>query len=171
MEQAPVRFTGSMALLGRFVSAVSQFANSRGVYAGRRSTKIHARVYRWSRGRLGGRMPGHPQGRILLLEHVGAKSGIRRTSPLMYVADGATVAVAASKAGQPEHPGWYHNLLAHPETTIELGGEVRAVRARVADEAERDRLWPRFVAMVPDFEFYQRRAASRTIPVVILEPR
>ncbi|MVU82579.1 nitroreductase family deazaflavin-dependent oxidoreductase [Nocardia sp. ET3-3] len=129
------------------------------------------RVYRWSRGRVGGNFTGYREGKLLLLEHVGARSGVTRTSPLMYVEDGAAVAVAASKAGQPEHPGWYHNLIAHPDTTIQIGGEVRPVRARVANPAERERLWPRFVATVPDFAFYQRHAGTRTIPVVLLEPR
>ncbi|AYF79192.1 nitroreductase family deazaflavin-dependent oxidoreductase [Nocardia yunnanensis] len=129
------------------------------------------RVYRWTRGRLGGRLPGRRAGNILLLEHVGARSGVRRTSPLMYVPDGAAVAVAASKAGQPSHPGWFHNLMANPDTTIQLGARVHPVRARLADPAERDRLWPRFVAAVPDFAFFQEHAGSRTIPVVILEPR
>lgn len=153
------------------VSAGSQFANRRGIYAGRRSTKVHVRVYRWSRGRLGGRLPGRSGGRILLLDHVGARSGVRRTSPLMYVESEGVLAVAASKAGEPEHPAWFHNLRAHSDTVVQLGGVVRPVRARVAAPDERERWWPRFVAAVPDFAFYQERAAGRLIPVVLLEPR
>ncbi len=81
------------------------------------------------------------------------------------------VAVAASKAGQPNHPAWFHNLIACPDTTIQLGPETRPVRARVAGDAERERLWPKLVAVFPDFEFYQRQAGDRTIPVVILDRR
>ncbi|MFE3223877.1 nitroreductase/quinone reductase family protein [Nocardia sp. NPDC059228] len=153
------------------VSALAQFANRRGVYAGRRSTKVHVRVYRWSRGSLGGHLPGRRGARILLLDHVGAKSGVRRTSPVMYVEAGDAVAIAASKAGQPVHPAWFHNLKANPDTVIQIGGQVLPVRARVADPGERDRLWPEFVAAVPDFAFYQQQAGERVIPVVLLETR
>ena len=89
----------------------------------------------------------------------------------MYVEAGAAVAVAASKAGQPNHPAWYHNLLAHPDVTIRLDGEVRAVRARIATGEEYPQLWRSFVAMTPDFEFYREQAGSRVIPIVVLEPR
>ncbi|MBF6425851.1 nitroreductase family deazaflavin-dependent oxidoreductase [Nocardia cyriacigeorgica] len=160
-----------MALWARFVSACTQFTSQRGIYLGRRSTKLHVRAYRWSKGRVGGRLVGCPDARILLLDHVGAKSGVRRTSPLVYIEDGDMVAVAASKAGQPNHPAWFHNLTARPDTTIQLGPETRPVRARVASDAERERLWPKLVAVFPDFEFYQQQAGDRTIPVVILDRR
>ncbi|MBF6516280.1 nitroreductase family deazaflavin-dependent oxidoreductase [Nocardia cyriacigeorgica] len=127
------------------------------------------RAYRWSNGRIGGHLAGCPEARILLLDHVGAKSGVRRTSPLVYVEDGDAVAVAASKAGPPNHPAWFHNLIAGPDTTIRLGPETRRVRARVAGDAERERLWPELVAAFPGFEFYQQQAGDRTIPVVILD--
>ena len=77
----------------------------------------------------------------------------------------------ASKAGQPTNPAWFHNLKANPETTIQIGSEVREVRARVATGEERDRLWARFVALYPGSEFYQRNARGRTIPIVVLDPR
>lgn len=160
-----------MSILARFVSAGAQFANRCGIYAGRRSTKAHVPLYRWSKGRIGGHFPGRRNAHILLLEHVGAKTGVHRTSPLMYIDDGDAVAVAASKAGQPTHPAWFHNVIAQPDTTIQLGAESRRVRARVATDAEREYLWPKFVAAVPDYEFYQRHAGRRTIPIVILEPR
>lgn len=162
---------GDMASLAGIVSATTRFANRRGVYAGRRATKVHVALYRCSGGRIGGRMPGRRHARILLLDHVGAKSGIPRTSPLMYVDAGAAVAIAASKAGQPHHPAWYHNLLAHPDTTIRIGRQVRSVRARVATATEYPDLWREFVAMTPDYEFYRRQAGGRTIPLVVLEPR
>ncbi len=117
---------GDMASLAGIVSATTRFANCRGVYAGRRATKVHVALYRCSGGRIGGRMPGRRHARILLLDHVGAKSGIPRTSPLMYVDAGAAVAIAASKAGQPHHPAWYHNLLAPP--TPRSGSEGKSAR-------------------------------------------
>ncbi len=89
----------------------------------------------------------------------------------MFHRDGENLAIAASKGGQPVHPAWLHNLVAHPDTTIQLGSEVRKVRARVANAVEREQLWPQFVALFPGFDSYQRQAEHRTIPIVVLEPR
>jgi deazaflavin-dependent oxidoreductase (nitroreductase family) len=160
---------GDMPLVARLAASVSQFANKHGVYLGRRSTKIHVALYRRSGGKVGGHFPGLPRARILLLDHTGAKTGARRTSPVMYHEDGGVLAVAASKAGQPTNPAWYHNLQANPDTTIQIGAVVRNVRARVATDEERDRLWPRFVALYPGYDFFQQHAKSRKIPIVLLE--
>ena len=160
-----------MSSLGQLTASSSQFANKRGLYAGRRSTKIHVALYRRSGGKIGGHLPGWPEARILLVNHTGAKSGTKRTSPLMYHEDGDVVAVVASKAGQPTNPAWFHNLKANPDTTIQIGSVVREVRARVATDEERDRLWPKFVASYPGYDFYQTHAKSRKIPIVILDPR
>jgi len=160
-----------MASLGQFTASSSQFANKRGIYAGRRSTKIHVALYRRSGGKIGGHLPGWPDARILMVDHTGAKSGVKRTSPLMYHEDGDAIAVVASKAGQPTNPAWFHNLKANPDTTIQIGSEIREVRARVATDEERDRLWPKFVASYPGYDFYQTHAKSRKIPIVILDPR
>ena len=108
--------------------SASEFANKRGVYLGKRSTKVHVALYRRSNGRLGGHLPGWPAARILLLDHVGARTGRRRTSPLMYHRHADTVAVVASKAGQPTNPAWFHNLRANPDTTIQIGPDVQAGR-------------------------------------------
>lgn len=151
--------------------AIGQFASERGVYLGRRSTRVHTAIYRWTRGKLGSRVPGFPDARIGLVDHVGAKSGVHRTSPLIYLEDGDNVVVVASKAGQPTSPAWFHNLMAHPETKVQVGGAVREVRARVASDEERERLYPKFVAVYPAYDFYERNAAGRRIPVVILERR
>lgn len=159
-----------MGVLGRITVASSQFANKRGLYAGRRSTRIHVALYRRSRGRLGGHLPGLPGARVLLLDHTGAKSGIRRTSPVMYHRDRGLFVVVASKAGQPTNPAWFHNLLANPDTTIQVGSGVHSVHARVASDEERARFWPEFVSFFPGYEFYARNAKNRTIPIVILEP-
>lgn len=155
----------------RLQLAVGEFASKRGVYLGRRSTRLHTAVYRWTKGRLGSRVPGFPDARIALVDHVGAKSGVQRTSPLIYLDDGGSVVVAASKAGQPTNPAWFHNLMAHPETKVQVGGEVREVRARTASDEERERLYPKFVAVYPAYDFYEQNAVQRRIPVVILERR
>ncbi len=161
-----------MSLLGRITASASQKLNERGIYLGRRATRAHVWVYRRSGGRLGGHLPGWPQVPIVLLDHVGARTGRRRSSPLMYHRDGEAIVVAASKAGQPTNPAWFHNLLANPETTIQLGREVRPVRARVAAGEERERLWAELVAVYPGYEFFREHAAGRRqIPVVVLEPR
>jgi F420H(2)-dependent quinone reductase len=161
---------GRLSLSARLNLAGSQFANKRGIYLGRRSTKVHVTLYRWTKGRVGGKLPGFPNVPIVLVDHVGAKSGKQRTSPLMYHEHDGVVAVAASKAGEPTHPAWYHNLLAHPETTIQTGAHVRKVRARVATESERAQRWPRLVAKYPGYEFFQQRAKDRQIPIVLFEP-
>jgi deazaflavin-dependent oxidoreductase (nitroreductase family) len=108
---------------------------------------------------------------MLLLDHVGAKSGVRRTSPLQYVEDGENVVVIASKGGFPKHPAWFHNLKANPDTTVQIGSERRRVHARVvADPEERERLWAKAVSIFRPYEDYRRRA-GREIPIVVLEPR
>ena len=106
----------------------------------------------------------------MLLDHVGAKSGTKRTTPLLYVQDSDDVAVIASKGGSPKNPAWFHNLRAHPDTTVQLGTERRAVRARVAHVDERERLWRKAVEAYGGYRGYQERT-EREIPVVVLEPR
>ncbi len=131
-------------------------------------TKGHVAIYRATGGRIGHKPPGGPP--MLLLDHVGARSGVKRTTPLIYITDGDDVAIVASKGGHPKHPAWFHNLRANPETTIQIGSERREVRARVATAAERERLWPVAVKVYSSYAGYQRRA-ERQIPIVILEPR
>jgi F420H(2)-dependent quinone reductase len=128
----------------------------------------HAAVYRATGGLIGHRFPGAPPS--LLLDHVGARSGVLRTSPLVYTVDGENLILVASKGGHPKNPAWYHNLLANPDTTIQVGSARRAVRARVADPEERKRLWPMVVTTYSGYEGYRRRT-EREIPLVILEPR
>jgi deazaflavin-dependent oxidoreductase (nitroreductase family) len=134
----------------------------------RRFASAHTAAYRATGGLFGHRFPGAPP--MLLLDHVGARSGVRRTTPLAYSADGDDLVVVASKGGHPEHPAWYHNLRAHPETTVRVGREVRPVRARVATPEERQRLWPLVVRTYSPYETYQHRT-GREIPLVILERR
>ena len=129
---------------------------------------VHTAAYRLSGGLVGHHIPFVPP--MLLLDHVGAKSGRRRTNPLVYVEDGDNLALVASKGGHPRHPAWYHNLRANPDTTVQVGGRRVEVRARQATPEERKRIWPRAVAAWSDYANYQRRT-SREIPIVVLEPR
>lgn len=133
----------------------------------RRLMGLHTAAYRASGGRVGHRIPGAPP--MLLLEHVGAKSGQRRTAPLVYVRDGDDLVLVASKGGHPRHPAWFHNLRANPETIVQVGRQRLPVRARVATEAERERLWPKAVETYAGYRGYQERT-ERAIPLVILEP-
>jgi len=108
---------------------------------------------------------------ILLLEHVGRKSGKQFTAPLLYLENGPDLVVVASQGGLPKNPQWYANLLAHPETTVKLPRrKARPVRARVASAAERTELWPRLLDLYADFAKYDEWT-DREIPVVVLEPR
>jgi F420H(2)-dependent quinone reductase len=159
------------SLNARLNLAAAEAINDRGIYLGRRSTKVHVALYRRSGGRLGRRVPGWPGAEIALIDHLGAKSGTPRTSPLMFLRDGEAIAVVASKAGQPTNPAWFHNLKANPETTVQVGSEVRSVRARLATDEERERLWTQFVTVYPGYATYRERAHPRVIPIVILEPR
>jgi deazaflavin-dependent oxidoreductase (nitroreductase family) len=134
----------------------------------RQATKAHVLVYRATRGLVGHRFRGGPP--MLLLDHVGAKSAVKRTTPLVYIRDGDNVVVVGSKGGHPRHPAWFHNLRANPDTIVQIGSKRQAVRARVADPQERARLWPKVVEVYPGYDTYQQRTA-REIPLVILEPR
>jgi F420H(2)-dependent quinone reductase len=134
----------------------------------RRLMGVHAVVYRATNGLVGHRLPGGPS--MLLLDHVGAKSGTKRTAPLLYIEDGDDLILVASKGGFPKHPAWFHNLSANPDTTVQVGSERRPVHARIAGSDERARLWPKAVAAYPGYRDYQKRT-EREIPLVILEPR
>jgi deazaflavin-dependent oxidoreductase (nitroreductase family) len=129
-------------------------------------TELNTRAYRLSGGRIGGRFKGAP---VLLLEHVGRKSGKRRTSPLLYLRDGEDLVLVASAGGREAHPAWFYNVMASPRNTVQVGRERREVLARKATPEERARLWPQVVAIYADYDAYQRRT-SREIPLVILSP-
>lgn len=128
----------------------------------------HARVYRATGGRIGQHIPGVPP--VCLLDHVGAKSGKKRTSPLLYIEDGKDVVIVASKGGYEKNPAWFYNLKANPETTVQIGRELRPVLAHVATATERERLWPKAVEVYPSYQQYQDRT-DRKIPLLILKPR
>jgi deazaflavin-dependent oxidoreductase (nitroreductase family) len=127
---------------------------------------LHALVYRATGGRIGRRIPGLPP--MLLLDHVGAKSGRVRTTPLIYMPHRDDFVIVGAKGGYPRHPGWVHNLRAHPETQVQVGGAKISVRAREPQGEERGRLWHEAVAHNPLWGDYQART-QRTIPLIVLE--
>ncbi len=120
--------------------------------------------FRSNGGMVGGSFEGRP---VLLLSTTGAKTGLRRLNPLMYLADGDRWLVFASKGGGPKNPDWYHNLVADPAVTIEVGTETIAARAEVITGEERDRLYEQQAERYPQFAAYQERTA-RVIPVIAL---
>jgi len=135
----------------------------------RRLMAGHTFVYRATGGVIGHTGPGLPS--MLLLDHVGAKSGKKRTAPLLYIRDGDDLVIVASKGGYPKNPAWFYNLKANPDTTVQVGREKRRVRARVATDEERERLWPKAVASYAGYSDYQERSKGRKIPLVILARR
>ena len=121
--------------------------------------------FRANAGKVGGPFEGSP---LLLLHHTGARTGTERVNPLAYQPLRNGFAVFASKGGAPTHPDWYHNLIAHPEASVEVGADTVDVRARVAGGEERDAIWERQKELMPGFADYEKQTARR-IPVVILE--
>jgi deazaflavin-dependent oxidoreductase (nitroreductase family) len=121
--------------------------------------------FRANGGKVGGQMANIP---LLLVSMTGAKSGRTITLPLAYSKDRDRIVVIASYAGAPHNPSWYHNLVAHPVVTVELGGEKYQARASVAEGAERDRLFKQQADQLPIFDEYQKKTARR-IPVIVLD--
>jgi deazaflavin-dependent oxidoreductase (nitroreductase family) len=113
--------------------------------------------YRATGGKVTGQFAGRP---LLLLTTVGAKSGRSRTVPLAYTTDGDRLVLIASKGGAPTNPGWYHNLRAKPEVTVELGEETFRARATVTEGQERERLFNQMAAEMPGFADYQRKTSD-----------
>jgi deazaflavin-dependent oxidoreductase (nitroreductase family) len=129
--------------------------------------RAHAAVYRASGGRIGRRLPGLPP--MLVLTHVGARSGKRRSTPLVYMPDGDSYVIVAAKGGHPQDPAWMHNLRANAEAEVQVGTRRIKVRAEEASAAERRRLWPRAAAYNPLWGRYQTRT-QREVPLVMLRP-
>ena len=122
--------------------------------------------FRANGGKVGGQFEGAP---LLLLHSTGAKSGQARVNPIMYLADGDNYVVFASKAGAPTSPDWYHNLIANPRASVEVGDATVNVVAKVADGDTRERLWSTQMELYPGFAEYEAKT-TRLIPVVVLEP-
>lgn len=122
--------------------------------------------FRANAGRVGGPFEGAP---MILVHHIGARTGTERVAPLVYFPeDDGTMLIVASKGGAPTNPDWYHNLLANPDTRVELGTETLPVRVREVTGPERDEVYARQVALEPQFGEYQR-STERTIPVLELQ--
>lgn len=132
------------------------------------TTRLDPLLMRLSNGRVGtGVLTGRE---MMLLTTTGAKSGKPRTVPLIYFRDGDSLVVIASATGIARHPGWYHNLKAHPEARVFGRGVSGTYTAREASGDERERLWRDVVRQYPGYEVYRRRARDRVIPVMVLEP-
>ena len=127
----------------------------------------HVRVYRETGGERGYRWRG---AEILLLSTLGRSSGDQHTTPLIHRVDGERWVIVASKGGAPDDPGWFKNLTAEPNASIQVLDEEIPVRASVAEGAERERLWSLMTEVWPAYDEYQQRT-NREIPVVILERR
>ena len=116
----------------------------------------------------GGETFGPFKGRnLLLLTTKGAKSGTEGTTPLVYSKDGDRYVIIASMGGAPKHPAWYHNIVANPDVTLEVGKDTFKAKAAVAEEPERTRLYNAQAEMMPAFTEYQQKT-TRVIPVVVL---
>ncbi len=122
-------------------------------------------AFRACHGKLDGAFEGVP---LLLLTTTGARSSTARTTPVNYTRAGEGYVAVASKSGAQSHPAWYHNLLAHPDATIEVQGAALPVRGRIATGTERDELFDRHAAALPNFIAYKSRT-TRRLPVVVLE--
>jgi deazaflavin-dependent oxidoreductase (nitroreductase family) len=129
-------------------------------------TRVHAWLYRRTGGRFIPRWFGGP---VMVLETVGRKSGRPRATPVIYLRDGRDLVVVAANAGSHRTPAWWLNLRAAGSGEVVIGGQRHRVRPRLAEPAERERLWPRLVELYPPNEDYVR-FTDRELPVVILEP-
>jgi len=136
-------------------------------------SRLNVAAYRATGGRIGGTWrigSAFPRGvPVCLLTTRGRRTGLPRTLPLLYLADGDRVILVASQGGLPANPLWYRNIQADPEVTVQVRSSTRQLRARTAPPSERAELWPRLVAMYADFDTYQSWT-DREIPVVICEP-
>ena len=121
--------------------------------------------FRANAGKVGGQFEGAP---MVIIHTTGAKTGAKRQNPLMYLEDGGDVVIFASKAGAPDNPDWYHNLVKNPGIDVELGTETYPAEAVVVDRAERDRLYSEMASRYGNFAEYEQ-ATDRVIPVVRLK--
>ncbi|MCX5043290.1 nitroreductase family deazaflavin-dependent oxidoreductase [Aldersonia sp. NBC_00410] len=135
-------------------------------------SQVNTRLYRATGGRLGSKWrvgSAFPWGvPVLLLTTIGRKTSEKRISPLLFIQDGPRVVVVASQGGLPKNPAWFYNIRSNPNVTVQIKSNVRQMTAHVADAEERAEVWPKLVAMYPDFDKYQSWT-DRQIPVVICE--
>jgi len=146
---------------------LTRFSESLGAAGVRLAGKWNVPIYRATRGRILGRVGRAP---VLLLTTTGRKSGRRRTAPVLYLRRGEDLVVIGSNAGNANAPAWALNLQANPEATVEIGGEKREMRARIAEREERTELWNAMSDQYSGFNHYRERT-SRDIRVFVLEPK
>jgi deazaflavin-dependent oxidoreductase (nitroreductase family) len=132
----------------------------------RAGSAAHSGLYRLSRGRLGRRIGKAP---VLLLSTTGRKTGQRRTVPLLFIGDAGDWIVVASNGGRDDHPGWWRNLSANANATVQAGTRHATVSASEVSSEDRERLWPRLAAVYPSYDAYTKKT-ERHIPVVRLHP-
>lgn len=121
--------------------------------------------FRANGGRVGGPWEGWP---LILVHHIGAKSGVERVTPLgCFPQEDGRFVIVASSGGSPSHPAWYHNLKAHPRILVEVGGETFPVLAEEVEGTARAELWPQLAAQAPQLDEHQAKVA-RQIPVIML---
>lgn len=106
----------------------------------------------------------------LLLTTIGAKSGLPRAVPLVFMRDGERIVLIASNGGEPKHPAWYHNIKANPQVTAAYAGEIKSYLANEVEGAERERLWQKAVQLASNYDAYESRTQGRVIPVIVLTP-
>jgi F420H(2)-dependent quinone reductase len=145
----------------------ARFSMALGASGLRAVGKLNVPLYRATRGRLFGRIGRAP---VLLITTTGRRSGEPRTAPILYLADGPRLVVIGSNAGNERPPAWALNLLANPDAEVQIRGERRRVRARVAEGEERAELWRKVNEMYEGFDDYDAKTA-REIAVFVLEPR
>jgi deazaflavin-dependent oxidoreductase (nitroreductase family) len=129
--------------------------------------KLNVPIYRATRGRLMNKVGRAP---VMLLTSTGRRSGQPRTAPVLYLADGESLVVISSNGGNNHAPAWSYNLIANPDAEVEIGGERRRVRARVAEGEERAELWRKMNEQYAGFAQYDE-TTSREIAVFVLDPR
>jgi deazaflavin-dependent oxidoreductase (nitroreductase family) len=123
--------------------------------------------FRANDGKVGGNFEG---AHLLLLHHFGAKSGLERVNPVAFQRVGDGYAVFASNGGAPTNPDWFHNVVANPHVSIEVGSERHDVTARVATGEEREEIWDAQKAAYPNFAEYEKTTGGRQIPILVLDP-
>ncbi|MBA4023089.1 MAG: nitroreductase family deazaflavin-dependent oxidoreductase [Gordonia sp.] len=138
------------------------------------SSRVNTKIYKLTGGKVGAKWRVGAGFKdpvpVILLTTIGRKSGKPRTVPLLFLRDGANVVVVASQGGMASNPAWYLNITANPDVSIQEGKKTSVMRAREADDAERERLWPKLVEVYADFDQY-KAWTDRKIPVIICEPR
>jgi deazaflavin-dependent oxidoreductase (nitroreductase family) len=147
-------------------SSQKRSASSRSFSFQRLATNFHVWLYQTTGGRIGHYLGNVP---VLLLTTTGRKTGKQHITPLTYATDGENIILIASNGGSLNHPSWWLNLQAHPETMIQVGNKKLQLKASEAPDEDRSRLWKKAEQIYPGYARYQQKT-PRKIPVVVLSP-